>query len=47
MNIEQVFEQVATDEVCPCCGEELTISASGVQGQVDVECRCGCSLAVA
>lgn len=40
-------ENERTEELCPGCGEEITLSTPGPSGEVEVDCPCGCSLAVA
>lgn len=44
---EQAIHTIATDEICPSCGEELALSTASESGCVEIECVCGCTLAAA
>ena len=44
---DRALDALGTDELCPSCGEEITVVAALERDRLEIECRCGCSLAVA
>ena len=44
---EGVSRLMGSGEVCPGCDEEITVSQTALGDQVELTCRCGCSLAAA
>lgn len=51
MSEERLYEEssqgTGSGEVCPGCDEEITVSPAPVGDQLELTCRCGCSLAAA
>ena len=47
MNTEGIYRLMGSGEVCSSCDEEITVSGSAGEDQVELTCSCGCSLAAA